>query len=237
MNRSLWCGLIFLSLLGLSYQGGADIDDQEEHFREEQGAQQDQEAARRERERARQAEQEALRQQEAARQRVVEQNLFVTLLALLTLLALILALRKPRQAIVWAAGHAIEPLSRRFKPAGRLPAPGAARAGTANVVLTGFDSRGKPVNIPLPEEELDRKRGGFTLGRHHLLVDTALDDDRISKRHARFTRNGHGYFIEDLNSRNGTVINGEQPCAPFKPMRIRPGDTVRLGGMELLVSA
>ena len=36
---------------------------------------------------------------------------------------------------------------------------------------------------------------------------------------------------------NGTVINGTQICPPFKSMPFRPGDTVRLGGIELTVSA
>ena len=89
----------------------------------------------------------------------------------------------------------------------------------------------------MPDSELDPKRGGFTLGRDHLLVDRTLDDERVSKRHTRFTYDGRGYFVEDLNSRNGTVINGSQPCPPFKPMRVRPGDTVRLGSIELTVSA
>ena len=57
----------------------------------------------------------------------------------------------------------MEPLRRSFKPAGHKPA-GAPSRETARVVLTGFDSRGKPVNIPLPDAELDPKRGGFTLG-------------------------------------------------------------------------
>ena len=176
-------------------------------------------------------------QVEEAHKRVGRQNTFVALLALLTLLALILAMRKPRQAIVRVAGNAMEPLRRSFKPALPRPAPGAPPEMTARVVLTGFDGRGKPVNIPLPDAELDPKRGGFTLGRHHLLVDRTLDDERVSKRHARFTYRGSGYFVEDLNSTNGTVINGTQPCPPFKPMPVRPGDTVRLGSIELTVSA
>ena len=175
-------------------------------------------------------------QVEQAHKRVGRQNTFVVLLALLTLMALVLAMRKPRQAIVRVAGNAMEPLRRSFKPAGHKPAAAPSRE-TARVVLTGFDSRGKPVNIPLPDAELDPKRGGFTLGRHHLLVDRTLDDERVSKRHVRFTYSGHGYFVEDLNSTNGTVINGTQPCPPFKPMPLRPGDTVRLGGIELSVSA
>ena len=180
---------------------------------------------------------EAQIQVEQAHKRVGRQNTFVALLALLTLMALVLAMRKPRQAIVRVAGNAMEPLRRSFKPAGHKPAAAAPSKETARVVLTGFDSRGKPVNIPLPDAELDPKRGGFTLGRHHLLVDRTLDDERVSKRHVRFTYSGHGYFVEDLNSTNGTVINGTQPCPPFKPMPLRPGDTVRLGGIELIVSA
>ena len=176
-------------------------------------------------------------QVQEAHKRVGRQNTFVALLALLTLLALILAMRKPRQAIVRVAGNAMEPLRRSFKPAGQRPAPGAPPKETARVMLTGFDSRGKPVNIPMPDAELDPKRGGFTLGRHHLLVDWTLDDERVSKRHARFTYRGSGYFVEDLNSTNGTLINGTQPCPPFRPMPVRPGDTVRLGGIELTVSA
>lgn len=176
-------------------------------------------------------------QVQQAHQRVGRQNTFVALLALLTLLALVLAMRKPRQAIIRVAGNAMEPLRRSFKPAGHKPAGGAPPGEAARVVLTGFDKRGRPVNIPLPDAELDPKRGGFTLGRHHLLVDRTLDDERVSKRHARFTFGGTGYFVEDLNSTNGTLINGAQPCPPFRPMPVRPGDTVRLGGIELTLSA
>ena len=176
-------------------------------------------------------------QVQQAHQRVGRQNTFVALLALLTLLALVLAMRKPRQAIVRAAGNAVGPLRRSFKPAGRKPAGGASPGEAARVVLTGFDGRGRPVNIPLPDSELDPKRGGITLGRHHLLVDRTLDDERVSKRHARFTYCGHSYFVEDLNSTNGTVINGTRSCPPFKPMLIRPGDSVRVGATELIVSA
>ena len=176
-------------------------------------------------------------QVQQAHQRVGRQNTFVALFALLTLLALVLAMRKPRQAIVRAAGNAVEPLRRSFKTTGHKPGGGAPPGEAARVVLTGCDQRGKPVNIPLPASELDPKRGGVTLGRHHLLVDRTLDDERVSKRHARFTYSGHSYFVEDLNSTNGTVINGTQPCPPFRPMPIRPGDSVRVGGTELIVSA
>ena len=64
-------------------------------------------------------------QVQEAHKRVGRQNTFVALLALLTLLALVLAMRRPRQAIVRVAGNAMEPLRRSFKPAGQRPALGA----------------------------------------------------------------------------------------------------------------
>ena len=176
---------------------------------------------------------EAQQQVQEAHKRVGRQNAFVSLLALLALLALGLALRKPRQQIVRVVGNANELLSRAFKLA---PRAGNAPAGAARLALTGFDKRGRPVNILLHDKDLD-DLGGFTLGRHHLLVDKTLDDERVSKRHVRFSNAGHGVYIEDLNSSNGTVLNGTQPCPSFKPVKIRPGDTLRLGGMELVVSA
>ena len=180
---------------------------------------------------------DAQKQVEEAHKRVSRQNTFVVLLALLTLLALGLALKKPRQAVARVAGNAIEPLSRSFKHTGRQPASGSDHAKAARVALTGFDKQGRSVNILLHDKELDPGLGGFTLGRHHLLVDKTLDDNRISKRHARFSYADHGVFVEDLNSSNGTIVNGTQPCPPFKPIKIRPGDTIRLGDIELKVSA
>jgi transcriptional regulator with PAS, ATPase and Fis domain len=35
-----------------------------------------------------------------------------------------------------------------------------------------------------------------------------LDDDRVSRRHARIARNGEHWLIEDLGSRNGTFVDG-----------------------------
>ena len=73
-------------------------------------------------------------QVEQAHKRVGRQNTFVTLLALLTLMALVLAMRKPRQAIVRVAGNAMEPVAaqlqtRRAQAGCRaLPGDGPRRA-------------------------------------------------------------------------------------------------------------
>ncbi len=196
------------------------------------------EEAQQAREKAEKAEQDAAaasRQVEEVHKRMGLQNTFVILLSVLTLLALGLALRKPRQALVRVAGDMLEPLSRLSRQLGHGLVASGDRTGATRIALAGFDKQGRPVKILLRHKELDRERGGFTLGRHHLLVDKTLDDKRVSKRHVRFSCTGRDVFIEDLNSSNGTTLNGTQ-CFPFKPVKISPGDMVDIGDIELRVS-
>jgi serine/threonine-protein kinase len=54
----------------------------------------------------------------------------------------------------------------------------------------------------------------------------------ISRRHFRLSRTGEQFYIEDLSSVNGTVINGQRiPSHNLHPLR--PGDRIALGKMEL----
>ena len=54
----------------------------------------------------------------------------------------------------------------------------------------------------------------------------SLNDGSISTRHARITRTPDGFFIEDLKSRNGTFVNGDQ-VTERRPLA--DSDTIRLG--------
>jgi hypothetical protein len=54
----------------------------------------------------------------------------------------------------------------------------------------------------------------------------SIADGSISSRHARVTRSPEGFSIEDLQSRNGTFVNGEKVD---KPRLLVDGDVVRLG--------
>ena len=200
-------------------------------------AKQDAQQAREKAEKAEQDVVEANQQVQEVRKHVGIQNTFVALLALLTLLALGLALKKPRQEIIRVVGKMIEPLSRLSSRSAhaRASVGDRARTGTARLALTGFDQQGSPIKILLYDKELSREQGGITVGRHHLLVDQVINEAQASKRHARFSRIKRDIFIEDLNSSNGTSINGAS-CAPFKPARISPGDMVNIGGTKLRVS-
>lgn len=56
--------------------------------------------------------------------------------------------------------------------------------------------------------------------------DIRIDEPLISRHHARLTRVGGDYVLEDLNSTNGTFVNGRRISVPTP---IQPGDVVRLG--------
>ena len=196
----------------------------------EQGAQQAQQQAESATQTAQEAQTRAEQATQAAEEALQADRLTKTLVALVavvTLVALGLALRKPRQELVRVARQIAAPLSR-LAQSGRRKKP--------DIALIGFDAQGRPVRLMLGRTELDQQQGGYTVGRHPLLVDHVLNRERVSKRHARFSGSNGAVFVEDLNSSNGTRVNGTV-CPPFQPMRIRPGDMVDVGGLTLRVSA
>ncbi|MHB0855995.1 MAG: serine/threonine protein kinase [Anaerolineae bacterium] len=82
-------------------------------------------------------------------------------------------------------------------------------------------------------------RGGQSLiGRHGgaLPVDLDLDfydpEGFVSRNHARVTQQQRRYQIEDLESANGTFVNGQR-LAPHVPHLLRNGDRIRMGRVVL----
>ncbi|HEY1357673.1 MAG TPA: FHA domain-containing protein [Thermoleophilaceae bacterium] len=75
------------------------------------------------------------------------------------------------------------------------------------------------------EEEL-------VIGRTSSVEGRLGDDPEISRQHARVSRSGEGYVIEDLGSMNGTFVNGDRLQAPHQLVN---GDYVEVGGTRLLV--
>lgn len=55
--------------------------------------------------------------------------------------------------------------------------------------------------------------------------DIPLDDPSASRRHARFSRTPEGYVVEDMGSKNGTLVNDQVR----KSTLLRSGDQVQVG--------
>ena len=76
----------------------------------------------------------------------------------------------------------------------------------------------KGSTIELPE-------GGYTVGRQSS-NGLCLEDHAVSRQHCVFTRSGDQCEVKDLDSRNGTFVNG----APITSQKLDSGDEVRIGG-------
>lgn len=61
-------------------------------------------------------------------------------------------------------------------------------------------------------------------------VDLVLNHPEVSRRHCRVLREGDGWFIEDLESRRGTAVNGNRLSSR---VALQPGDQVRIGPVTL----
>jgi pSer/pThr/pTyr-binding forkhead associated (FHA) protein len=56
----------------------------------------------------------------------------------------------------------------------------------------------------------------------------------VSRQHATITYDGGALYIEDLNSTNGTRINGFQ-LTPERPYRLRDGDELEFGRIRVVM--
>lgn len=106
--------------------------------------------------------------------------------------------------------------------------------GEAGWSLSGLDGQGDRVELFLSETELQQAYLGMTVGRHAQLCERVLDDPSISRRHFRLAQDASGLLVEDVNSLNGTLLEGER-IPPFHPVALHDGDNLTVGRVDLTV--
>jgi DNA segregation ATPase FtsK/SpoIIIE, S-DNA-T family len=124
----------------------------------------------------------------------------------------------------WAADTPLGDLSLRqgsvLEPASGPP-PATTGAESA-VVLSVVGGLGAGATIDLPP-------GRHTVGRDPETADVVLDDPTISGSHARLDVSPDGVVVvADLESRNGTVVEGYKPDGP---LRLGQGEVVQTGAV------
>ncbi len=198
------------------------------------------EKAQREAEKAQREAEKARREAEKARVQAGEASdqFFVWLLLLggVALVALVVALKKPRQfaqQTLEKPRQLVQQMSRRVTEKEGVGA--VAKGPKYGLALAGFDGRGNRVCIELSPARFADQRLGLSLGRHPDLVDEIVADENVSRRHLRITAMGDQFYVEDLNSSNGTFLN-EQRLSSFKPERLEYGAKVALGDLVLVAS-
>lgn len=69
----------------------------------------------------------------------------------------------------------------------------------------------------------------YTIGRQEG-CDIHIDNLGVSRVHARLLKAEQGYFVEDMNSSNGTFVNGQR----VSRQALGPGDQITIGKFTLI---
>jgi diguanylate cyclase (GGDEF)-like protein len=91
----------------------------------------------------------------------------------------------------------------------------ARMGGDACIIVIYGPELGKRVQLGTAPFEIGRSSKN----------DLALDQESISRHHARITYDGSSYWVTDLNSTNGTYVNDDS----VREQRLGDGDQVRIG--------
>lgn len=79
------------------------------------------------------------------------------------------------------------------------------------------------------QHDLELSEGQFAVGRN-ATCQLSLDDPLVSRRHALLTVSEEGVVIEDLQSRNGVLVNGRRIQGRVE---LQVGDRILIGAQEL----
>lgn len=122
-------------------------------------------------------------------------------------------------------------------PGAAAPAPGR-RAGTRTAAssskpgralttsMRAAPDRARPIPLQFPRGAGDQ----FSIGRD-ASCDLAIPDMTVSRRHAQLERTREGWLITDLESTNGTRVNGWRVRGKVP---VQAGDVVSFGNLETI---
>jgi pSer/pThr/pTyr-binding forkhead associated (FHA) protein len=137
--------------------------------------------------------------------------------------------RPSRHSQAFSAARTNVPSARAAAARAGAEAPGdGVSAPHAKLVIYRGRSVGKEFLLNDDESHIGRwdADGG-------IFPDVDLDADdpeaKVSRRHARISRRGEQYFIEDLGSTNGTFVNRGRRLLPGDRQLLRDGDEVIVG--------
>ena len=80
-------------------------------------------------------------------------------------------------------------------------------------------------------KKIETEKSEITIGRSSS-ADIQIDNLAVSKLHARILNQRHQYTVEDLNSTNGTFLNGEKIVKAI----LKHNDLVTIGKHSLKIS-
>ena len=136
-------------------------------------------------------------------------------------------------------------IATRMAQGGKQVTPDEVPAPDAEPGATMVYKPKQPETEAVSAEELGLEREVATLtydGNRHALekrrvvigrskdCDIQVADPNVSRRHAEVRQEGAAHWVVDLDSTNGTEVNGRR----LKRAKLRPGDTITIGSTELV---
>lgn len=73
----------------------------------------------------------------------------------------------------------------------------------------------------------------FRIGHGDMSNDACLSSDAVSHSHAKIEKQEESYYIEDLNSTNGTYVNG-QPLSYTEKRKLKPMDFIHFADVSYM---
>jgi hypothetical protein len=113
------------------------------------------------------------------------------------------------------------------RPSAPLPAHRPLRTVTTSMTLS--PSAREPYTLQFPRAQGQR----FTIGRD-ASCDLAIADMSVSRQHAQLERTPDGWVLSDLESTNGTRVNGWRLRGQV-PVKV--GDLVTFGNIEVILAS
>jgi pSer/pThr/pTyr-binding forkhead associated (FHA) protein len=105
--------------------------------------------------------------------------------------------------------------------------PKAPETEAVSAEELGLERETATLTVNGKRHELDKRR--VVIGRSRD-CDIQVADANVSRRHAEVRQEGAAHWVVDLDSTNGTEVNGRR----LKRAKLRPGDRIMIGSTELV---
>lgn len=112
--------------------------------------------------------------------------------------------------------------------AGKAPVPAPFKC-----VLDGTDNSGRAFVVNISDLALGYA-SGVVLGRSPADSEYLIDHQEVSREHVRLVQDSGQLYAEDLDTLNGTRING-QPLSPGNPVEVNDDDRLEIGPVAFKV--
>jgi hypothetical protein len=186
---------------------------------------------------AQKAELEQQQIQERKRQQTVLMGIAGAALVVLAIVFYLLKRRK--RAVLAAESQAQAAREQAGQASNALNAELARKQHLQNLpsyILEGKTPEGEVIAVKVPGQAIGESDQGVVIGRNPAQSEFIINSEEVSREHFRLMFVSDQLMIEDLDTTNGTKLNGEA-LTPLQPEVVFPGAVIGIGELQLVLRA